>query len=182
MATSARCLDLITVRRPTPADRVRIQAMALRCSRSTMLARFHAPRRDISERHVAGLMHGPPLHHVLVGERAGNLVAFGSASVIGPGVAELGVLVHDGAQGQGIGTRLSDDLCEMAANCGIVELRAQVTSGNIPAIRLLHGLSQRGLTGPWAWQQVTDGHEASADLLPSRRRLHSTGHQLPASA
>jgi len=140
--------SLIVVRHAASTDRDALVSMFERCTLETRYRRFHAPVKRIPERYLAEALSGTPLHHALVAwtaqvagadadQRASHLgpdqearpptiVALASCRLIDEGAAELGVLIEDAWQRQGLGTSLVRDLVAHATGIGLRVLKAQL--------------------------------------------------------
>jgi GNAT superfamily N-acetyltransferase len=135
--------DLRTAR---PDDAAALHRMFERCSAETRYGRFHGVLRALPEPYLGEAMAGDPaLHDALVVEGAerGELAALGSARAVGDGAVEIGLLVEDGAQRTGLGSRLLLALATRARSRGVPELRCDVLQRN----RALLGTLRRVL-GP----------------------------------
>jgi GNAT superfamily N-acetyltransferase len=138
--------SLLVVRQAASADRDALVSMFGRCTPETRYRRFHAPVKQIPERYLAEALSGNPLHYALVageaniadaGQRASRvapgaevrspeIVALASCRLIDEGAAELGVLIEDAWQRQGLGTSLVSDLIAHATGIGLRVLKAQL--------------------------------------------------------
>ena len=128
----------VRVRQAVPADREALTRMFGRCTASTRYRRFHGPVKAIPERYLAEALSGSPFHYALVaflepasavrGAEAlsDGIVALASCRLVEEGAAELGVLVEDAWQRQGLGTRLVDELVAHASASGLTVLEAQL--------------------------------------------------------
>jgi acetyltransferase len=106
---------------------------------------------------------------------AATMLVDGSERVIGladavfldTGLAEIGVVVDDDAQGCGLGKLLSEAVASVALQRGATRLKAEMLNGNAPMLRLLERLGRTIRT-------VEDGRAvAYTRLQPSRRRGRS---------
>jgi GNAT superfamily N-acetyltransferase len=96
-----------------------------------------------------------------------RIVGLADASFLATGLAEIGVVVDDDAQGQGLGKVLSEAIASVALQRGAVRLKAAMLDGNVPMLRLLERLGRTVRT-------VEDGRAvAYTRLQPSRRRGRS---------
>lgn len=129
--------SLIRVRQAVPADRAALARMFGRCTADTRYRRFHGPVKAIPERYLAEALSGRAFHHALVAflepapaaqARAlcGGIVALASCRIVEEGAAELGILVEDAWQRQGLGTRLVNELVAHAHDSGLSVLEAQL--------------------------------------------------------
>jgi GNAT superfamily N-acetyltransferase len=137
-APAAARAALVSVRRAVPADRDALARMFERCTATTRYRRFHGPVKAIPGRYLTEALSGNPFHYALVacqepGAAApaaagppGAIVALGSCRLVGEGVAELGLLIEDAWQRQGLGTRLLGDLVTHARRTGLRALEAQL--------------------------------------------------------
>lgn len=117
------------VRPAVLADRPAVLEMFGRCTLETRYHRFHAPVRAIPGEYLTEALSGSPFHHALVVRPAGTderIVALASCRVFAEGAAELGLLIEDGWQRRGLGTRLLADLVAHARQSGLRVLEAQL--------------------------------------------------------
>jgi GNAT superfamily N-acetyltransferase len=124
------------LRPPARCDLPRITAMWGRCSLATRIARFHAPVRDIPASYLETVLSDPSTSLVAVQRRAGAVIALASLIPGRGGSAELGVLVEDAWQRQGIGRELVAQL--IASAHPVAELTASVLAQNAAVAGLLH--------------------------------------------
>jgi GNAT superfamily N-acetyltransferase len=106
------------IRRAVEDDHARLEAMLSRCTRETRYRRFHGFLQEFPEPYFTEALKGPPHHFALVAETHGKIVALASCAS-----GELGILVEDSYQRQGIGTRL---LKTLVAESGHNEFSASV--------------------------------------------------------
>ena len=96
-----------------------------------------------------------------------RIVGLADASFLATGLAEIGIVVQDDAQGQGLGKLLSEAVASVALQRGATRLKAEMLDGNAPMLRLLERLGRTVRT-------VEDGRAvAYTRLQPSRRRGRS---------
>jgi len=100
----------MNIRAAAPGDRAALTAMFGRCSDQTRYRRFHGFVHALPERYLADALAGRPEHIALVAEDNGQIVALSSCAD-----GEIGILVEDLYQRQGIGTRMLNELLE---RCG----------------------------------------------------------------
>jgi GNAT superfamily N-acetyltransferase len=146
---------LIRVRRAATADHEALARMFERCALETRYRRFHGPVKAIPARYLADALSGSPFHHALVAcpvpapgavlatgavpapdpdscavpgpeARADGIVALASCRAVDEGAAELGLLIEDAWQHQGLGARLLRDLVAHARRTGLRVLEAQL--------------------------------------------------------
>jgi RimJ/RimL family protein N-acetyltransferase len=128
-----RRLELATGRvlRPaTPDDAPRLVAMFERCSPATRYARFLAPLRHFPASHLVDVVRSSPLRRswVIDDVGTGNVVGVGSWFRNEHDTAELGLLIEDAFQRQGLGALLVDQLAASAREAGITTLVANTLS------------------------------------------------------
>src|SRR3954447_24617752 len=91
---------------------------------------FYDPRARIT---FAATMPGD------VGE---EIVGLADAAFVGTGLAEIGVVVSDEHQHQGLGKLLSEAVASIAIKRGATHLKAQMLAGNAPMLRLFERLGR----------------------------------------
>ena len=93
-----------------------------------------------------------------------QIVGLADATFLATGLAEIGVVVDDDAQGQGLGKVLSEAVATVALQRGATRLKAEMLDGNAPMLRLLERLGR-------TVRMVEDGRAvAYTRLRPGRRR------------
>lgn len=118
----------VVLRPGTAADADQVVAMHARCSSQTLLHRYHAPVAAVSLR-MARAMLEPADGTSLVATVDGEVVGLGMTAAAPDGV-ELGLLVEDRRQRQGIGARLMRALALEAAGRGVTALLCRVQPDN----------------------------------------------------
>ena len=108
-----------------------------RCSLATRIARFHAPVRDIPASYLETVLSDPATSLVAVHGSAREVAALASLIPGSCGSAELGVLVEDAWQRQGIGRELVARLIAAAPAHQVTELTASVLAENAKVADLL---------------------------------------------
>jgi GNAT superfamily N-acetyltransferase len=104
----------VTIRPINDADLLDLTDMFARCSRQTIYRRFHGYVRAFPEPYFTDALKGDPRHFALVAETPGKIVALASCVTLDNGSCEIGILVEDDYQRQGLGTRLLDTLVTQA--------------------------------------------------------------------
>jgi GNAT superfamily N-acetyltransferase len=103
-----------------------------------MAQRFHSAGIRVT----AALLDQVTAGHTLVAELEGRIVALASYYPLRSAArAEMGIVVDDVSQRQGIGAALCSRLCRDAQRAGIRRLQAEVQLSNRGMLRLLRGLS-----------------------------------------
>ena len=130
----------VWIRLARPEDADAVAAMHERCSEQTRYQRYLTgvgQWRDISLRHLTGGHRGSTL---VVMNEEGAIVGLGNVFPDLPEdshVAELAVIVEDGYQNRGIGTRLLRHMLELAERIGFKEVVAFVLAQNNDMLRVL---------------------------------------------
>jgi GNAT superfamily N-acetyltransferase len=125
---------MILIRQATQADRAALAEMLLRCSRQTRYRRFHGFVESYPEPYFSEALSGHPDHVALVAVLAGRIVALASCAQ-----DELGIVVEDACQRQGLGTRL---LAALVERCGYGTLLATIQHDQVWIVPLLRRFSQ----------------------------------------
>ncbi|WNI16369.1 GNAT family N-acetyltransferase [Actinacidiphila sp. ITFR-21] len=129
-----------------PGDRPALADLFTACSPETIRLRFFGRLRAWPRDYLDGALAGPPEQHdSVVAYRSGRTHLLGMASLAtpcdaGPDVGELGVLVADPWQRQGVGTAMLELLLTRARARGLERVAASVMPGRP---RLLAALAQR---------------------------------------
>jgi acetate---CoA ligase (ADP-forming) len=159
---------------PTPADFQDIKAFYDGLSPETQYFRFHGSTRTDAVARAEAEATGVD-RFALIGRLGGRVVS--SASYDGlreKGVAEVAFAVADEHQHRGIGTRMLEQLAEIAAERGIHRFDAEVLVQNQPMLGVFEhagfGVRRRG-----SWGEVT----VSLDITPSdamKQRIGARDH------
>jgi uncharacterized protein (TIGR00369 family) len=120
----SRTATAVRIRPATAADRPALAEMLARCTESTRSQRFLAPLRSFPEPYLTEALAGHPDHFALVAATPTATVALASCRATAGETADLGVLVEDAWQRQGIGTSLLTRLLEHADRRGLRTLKA----------------------------------------------------------
>src|SRR5271163_898207 len=125
-APSAEFRDLSDVRilRPTPSDTEAVLEMLRRCSRTSLLHRFHGFSDGVA--YFEALLRDGPIDQTFLAWCQSACVAVATLGARAMGVADLGVLVEDGWQRRGIGTWLVASLLVSARAKGVHTVHADV--------------------------------------------------------
>jgi GNAT superfamily N-acetyltransferase len=129
--------DRVNVRRAVTSDRQALTRMFDRCTGRTRYDRFHGYVNAIPDRYLTEALSGIPFHYALVAASGAHIGALASCRVIAEGAAELGILVEDRWQRQGIGGYLLRELVGHADRGGMRVLKAQILSEQAWLITLL---------------------------------------------
>lgn len=129
-----------------------VEAMHRRCSDLSMYRRFHAPLPRVSVRMVRQML-APNEGWSLVAQQQGELgpadvVGFASVAPVSASAVEVGLLVEDMHQRQGLGTRLLYGVAMDAASRGFQALTCLTQPDNSA---VLSTVQRAGLMGRVAW-------------------------------
>ena len=173
LATSHKLEDGARVRlRLTRPTDVRLVRECLEGLSAKTRARRLLETGEVTEETVRSFTFYNPRERLVL---AATMLVDGSERVIGladavfldTGLAEIGVVVDDDAQGQGLGKLLSEAVASVALQRGATRLKTEMLDGNAPMLRLLERLGRTIRT-------VEDGRAvAYTRLQPSRRRGRS---------
>ncbi|MFC4035844.1 GNAT family N-acetyltransferase [Streptomyces polygonati] len=118
-----------------PADRPEVVALFAACSPETVRLRFFGQLREWPRDYLASALSASPEEHDAVvaydPHRANvlGLASLAAPSACPPGIGELGVLVADAWQRQGVGAALLDLLLTRARARGVERVAASVLPG-----------------------------------------------------
>jgi GNAT superfamily N-acetyltransferase len=150
-----------------PADRPALATLFGACSEETVRLRFFGRVREWPRAYLDSALGGRPEEHdAVVAYGTGGIGGAGRADLLGlaslatpseagPGIGELGVLVADAWQRQGVGTAMIDLLLSRARARGMERVAASVLPGRSELLASLtrrlepvgHLRSRDGLTG-----------------------------------
>ena len=147
-----------------------VRAMHGRCSDLSMVRRFHAPLSIVSTR-MARQMLTPTAGWSLVAQQDADIVAVASVAPVSESEVEVGMLVEDRRQRQGLGSRLLHAVATDAAARGYESVRC-VTQPDNTAV--LATVCRAGLIGRVTW------HDGLLQVSVPVRRLRIT--ELPQTA
>jgi len=142
----------VTVTTATTADTDAALAMLSRCSRDSLYHRFHGYTDGVA--YTRRLLSGPafgnrprldrsaggpplPVDESFLAWNRSTCIGMATISSDDAGVAHLGVLVEDGWQRRGIGTRLLQALIDAARWNGLTGVHADVLGGDEFVVKIL---------------------------------------------
>jgi GNAT superfamily N-acetyltransferase len=137
----------VTIRPPDPADLAALTGFLAGLSIRTRVQRFFAPVRPTPAlvRSACGLA-GPGGPDVLLATHGGVIIGHAMAAdraadrdVAGGSLTEIGVVVADGWQGQGVGSALVRMLVRRAEARGVTSLCMDVLPGNRQVLAMIAG-------------------------------------------
>jgi GNAT superfamily N-acetyltransferase len=129
------------VREASYADAGAVMAMHDRCSHDTIVRHYGAPLARLDLRLARRMLVGE--NTAVVAEVGGALVGFATLSPVDDGRAELSILVEDGWQRRGIGTRLLGAATRRAAEDGAEHVVMRGPADSPAAIALVFGSGLR---------------------------------------
>jgi GNAT superfamily N-acetyltransferase len=152
--------------RPTDAPRVRSFLEGL--SHETRTRRFLAPTPAVTDAIVRHFTFYDPRERMMLAatmlvESTERVVGLADAAFLATGLAEIGVVVDDETQGQGLGKVLSEAVASVALQRGATRLKAEMLDENGPMLRLLERLGRTVRT-------VEDGRSVAYTRLQQSRR------------
>jgi RimJ/RimL family protein N-acetyltransferase len=156
----------IGLRLMRPSDAPRVRSFLERLSPDARLKRFFASMPEIDERTVQHFTFYNPRERLVLAATAPvagveAIVGLADIALVDTGVGELGIVVDDDHQGQGIGRALIEAAASLAASHGATHLRSELLDHNEPMMRLLQRLGS-------TVQTVEDGHVLAYTRLPLR--------------
>jgi N-acetylglutamate synthase-like GNAT family acetyltransferase len=159
----------IVLRSPGPPDEPAIVAMFDRCSFESRYARFLNPARHLPATHLHDVLHGPAPSRSLVVVHEDTVVGLGTCHH-DAGVGEIGILVEDAWQQQGIGSTMLDALVDDARAGAVHTINAFVLADRRHVLRWL---ARRGphlirVDGETAEIQILLGVDARSAVCTSQ--------------
>jgi GNAT superfamily N-acetyltransferase len=158
----------VRLRLTRPTDLARIEAFLEGLSVDTRRRRFLTASPTVPEdvvRHFA--FYDPRTRLTLAATRLTDggeeIAGLADVELLATGLAELGVVVADDAQGRGVGRLLSEAVASLAIQRGATHLKAEMLDANS---RMLHLMQRLGSTV----RSVEDGTTVAYTRLPPTRR------------
>ena len=158
----------VRLRLTRPSDAPLVRAVVEGLSGETRLRRFLAPTPNVSESTVRHFTFYDPRERMMLAatmpvDGSERIIGLADAAFLATGLAEIGVVVDDEAQGRGVGKVLSEAVASVAMSRGAVRLKAEMLHGNAPMLRLLERLGRTVRT-------VEDGRAVAYTRLQQRSR------------
>jgi GNAT superfamily N-acetyltransferase len=134
----------VTFLRPAVSDIEAVLAMLGRCSRATLFHRFHGftDGRAYFEAQLRDL----PVDQTLLAWRGSACVGAATLGIGADGNLDLGLLVEDSCQRQGIGTRLAASLLEYVRANGVSTVHADALGDDEFILQALRRISPLKVT------------------------------------
>lgn len=157
----------IRLRLARPTDAPQVRAFLERQSAETLSRRFFTAMPRVSEATVRHFTHYDPRENLIVAATAliggrEEILGLADIALLTTGLAEIGVVVDDHHQGEGVGRALSETIAWLAVQRGATHLKAEMLERNVPMLRLMQRL------GPTV-QAVEHGVASAYTKLPALR-------------
>jgi acetyltransferase len=158
----------VRLRLTRPSDGARVRAFLERLSPETRHRRFLAPMPRVPGRVVDHFTYYDPRERLVIaasapGPGGEEIVGLGDVSLVATGIAEVGLVVEEEHQSQGIGRLLAEALASLALARGATHLKAEMLDSNPAVLKLLRHI------GPTV-QAIEDGRAVAYAKLPARTR------------
>jgi acetyltransferase len=158
----------VRLRLTRPTDLPRIEAFLYALSEETRTRRFLAATPKLSAELIRRFAFYDPRERLtLAATRPGaggeEVVGLADVVLLNTGLAEIGVVVGDDTQTQGLGSLMSEAVASLAIQRGATHLKAEMLEGNEPMMRLMRRL------GPTV-RTVEGGDTVVYTRLPLGRR------------
>jgi RimJ/RimL family protein N-acetyltransferase len=158
---------MVRLRLARPTDAEGVRAFLERQSEETRTRRFFTAMPRVSDATVRHFTFYDPREVLIVAATAlidgrEEVVGLADIALLATGLAEIGVLVDERHQGEGIGRMLSETIAWLAVQRGATHLKAEMLERNVPMLRLMQRL------GPTV-QAVEGGVSTAYTKLPALR-------------
>ncbi len=142
--------DYFEIRQISPNDKIPIQAGLQLLSPESIRQRFFANKTDFSEAELKFLTEVDQINHlayVAVHHKGDNLLPAGVIRAVKPSAdsthAEIGIVIVDCYQGQGLGGKLFDQIAQRALEVGITQFYGDYHVSNLKMTKLLDKFSKK---------------------------------------
>jgi acetyltransferase len=158
----------VRLRLTRPSDAPLVRHFLEGLSDETRTRRFLSPLPGVSAATVRHFTFYDPRERMMLAatmpvDGHERIVGLADAAFLATGLAEIGIVVDDVLQGQGLGKVLSEAVASVALSRGAVRLKAEMLPGNTPMLRLLEHLGRTVRT-------VEDGRSVAYTRLQQRVR------------
>lgn len=158
----------VRLRLTRPSDLPRIEAFLGRLSPETRARRFLAATPKLSDSLVRRFAFYDPrerltLAAAMPGEGGEEVIGLADIALLSSGLAEIGAVVADDAQGHGVGKLLSEAVASLAVQRGARHLKAEMLADNTAMLHLMQRLGATVRT-------IEGGNTVAYTRLPARRR------------
>lgn len=157
----------VRLRLTRPTDYGRVREFLERQSAEMLALRFFTPMPRVSDATVRHFTHFDPRRTLIVAATAPlgaeeRIVALGDVALLATGLAEIGVIVDEERQGEGLGRALAEAIARLAVERGATHLKAEMLGRNVAMLSLMQRL------GPTV-QSVEAGVTVAYTKLPALR-------------
>lgn len=142
--------DYFEIRQISPDDKIPIQAGLQLLSPESIRQRFFANKTEFSEAELRFLTEVDQVNHlayVAVHHKGNDLLPAGVIRAVKPSSesssAEIGIVIVDCYQGQGLGMKLFDVIAEQALKVGITKFYGDYHTSNLKMTKLLEKFAQK---------------------------------------
>ena len=158
----------VRLRLTRPADLPKIEHFLMRLSAETRARRFMAATPAVPPSAVRRFAFYDPRERLTLaaarpGEGGEQVIGLADVALLATGLAEIGVVVADDAQEQGLGKLLSESVASLAIQRGATHLKAEMLRENEPMMHLMKRLGRTVRT-------VEDGNVVVYTRLPAVTR------------
>lgn len=158
----------VRLRLTRPSDAALVRQFLEGLSDETRARRFLSPTPSVSESTVRHFTFYDPRERLMLAatmpkDGRERIAGLADAAFLATGLAEIGIVVDDDNQGQGLGKLLSEAVASVALQHGANRLKAEMLEGNEPMLHLLERLGRTVRT-------VEDGRSVAYTRLQHRRR------------
>ena len=160
--------ERVRLRLTRPTDLAKIEAFLESLSPDTRARRFLSPTPRLPEQLVRRFAFYDPrerltLAAAMPGTGGEQIIGLADVALLATGLAEIGVVVADDAQGLGVGKLLSEAVASLAMQRGATHLKADMLDDNRTMLHLMERLGR-------TVRSVEDGSTVVYTRLPAGRR------------
>jgi len=161
----------VRLRLTRPADLPRIEAFLERLSPKTRPLRFLVAAPQLPESVVRHFAYYDPRERLTLAatmpvEGGEEFIGLADVALLATGLAEIGLVVADDAQGHGLGRLLSEAVASLAIQRGATHLKAEMLDENEPMMKLMERLGRTR-------RQLEDGNTVAYTRLPAVLRRNA---------
>jgi acetyltransferase len=160
--------DEVRLRLTRPNDRRCVRDFLERLSPETRQRRFLSPMPRVPQHAVDHFTFYDPRERLVIaatmpGEGGEEVVGLGDVSFAATGLAEVGLVVEEEHQSQGIGRLLTEAIASVAVSRGATHLKAEMLDSSPAVLKLLGSIGRTVRT-------IEDGCAVAYAKLPARSR------------
>lgn len=170
LATTHRLDDgaQVRLRLTRPSDARSARDFLERLSPETRQRRFLSPMPRVTRAVVEHFTFYDPRERLVIaatmpGAGGEEVVGLGDVSFVATGIAEIGMVVEEEHQSQGIGRLLAEAIASLALSRGATHLKAEMLDTNPAVLKLLSAIGRTVRT-------IEDGRSVAYAKLPARNR------------